>query len=419
MRADEIVHEAADTRSIAMTVQRRPPRGTKLKKGQRPKWVVRYRPYPGAKKSVSFTYAEYDAPEAAANAYYAQVMTDLNKGTWIDPELQKITVGELVSEWQDSADRPGTYRQRKMLVDNLGALEDMPIASVRAHHIKAWMSALRRGRPWADGAPLAESTVDNKFGQLRSIFSNAVDDGLLAVNPMKHSSLRQSKPKGMKSVQEAEVPSVADIRALISHAETGGEYEWSGDRVRVPRAPWMALCIKVATETGLRPGEVAGLLGRDVDVKNRIIRVRQQCGNRLMVHGKLKTESSERDVPISRALAQDLDAVLRGPNDAAIPGPAGRGTSSGSISAFFPDVRRMAGVSEKITFHGCRHFYATSLLEGGESLHTVAALLGHDEISTTDRVYAHFQPGRFDASRAAIDSIAGSLRDEGPKLRAI
>ena len=84
-----------------------------------------------------------------------------------------------------------------------------------------------------------------------------------------------------------------------------------------------------------------------------------------MVHGKLKTESSERDVPISRALAQDLDAVLRGPNDAAIPGPAGRGTSSGSISAFFPDVRRMAGVSEKITFHGCRHFYATSLLEGG------------------------------------------------------
>ena len=57
----------------------------------------------------------------------------------------------------------------------------------------------------------------------------------------------------------------------------------------------------------------------------------------------------------------------------------------------------MAGVSEKITFHGCRHFDATSLLQGGELLHTVAALLGHDEISTTDRVYAHFQPGRFDA----------------------
>lgn len=403
-----------------MTVQRRPPRGTKLKKGQRPKWVVRYRPYPGAKeKSVTFSYAKYDAPEEAANTYYAQVVTDLNKGTWIDPKDQKITVGELVREWQDSADRPGTHRQRKMLVDNLGALDNIPIASVRASHIKTWMSTLRRGRPWANGATLAESTIDNKFGQLRSIFANAVDDGLLAVNPMKHSTVKRAKPKGMKAVLEAEVPSIADIQALISHAESGGEYEWDSDRVRVPRAPWLALCIKVAAESGLRPGEVAGLLGRDVDVEGRMLRVRQQCSSKLMVHGKLKTDSSERDVPISAALAQDLADVLRGPDDAAIPGPAGRGTSSGSISAFFPDVRRMAGVSEKITFHGCRHFYATSLLECGESLHTVAALLGHDEISTTDRVYAHFQPDRLAASRISIGFIAGSLRDDVPNLRVV
>ncbi len=69
--------------------------------------------------------------------------------------------------------------------------------------------------------------------------------------------------------------------------------------------------------------------------------------------------------------------------------------------------------------HGMRHFYATSLLSGGESLQTVAALLGHDQISTTDRIYCHFLPSHLQASRSAVQALAGYLRDGRGGLRSV
>ncbi len=69
--------------------------------------------------------------------------------------------------------------------------------------------------------------------------------------------------------------------------------------------------------------------------------------------------------------------------------------------------------------HRMRHFYATSLIAAGESLQTVAALLGHDQISTTDRTYAHFLPSHLQASRSAVGALAVSLRDGRGELRSV
>lgn len=113
-----------------MSVQRRPPRGTKLKKGQRPKWVVRYRPYPGAKeRSKTFTYDEYDQPEKAAKRFDADQQTKIAQGTWIDPAMQKITVGEIFERWMYNTSR----RQATMdLYDNTLRRQLPPIAGYPA-----------------------------------------------------------------------------------------------------------------------------------------------------------------------------------------------------------------------------------------------------------------------------------------------
>lgn len=43
--------------------------------------------------------------------------------------------------------------------------------------------------------------------------------------------------------------------------------------------------------------------------------------------------------------------------------------------------------------HDLRHLQASLLLDGGESVTTVAARLGHRDTSTTLKVYAHLMPG--------------------------
>ena len=55
----------------------------------------------------------------------------------------------------------------------------------------------------------------------------------------------------------------------------------------------------------------------------------------------------------------------------------------------FQEAVRAAGVSEKFTFHGLRHTYASYLLMSGVSLEVVAKQLGHKSILTTVQTYGH------------------------------
>jgi integrase len=58
---------------------------------------------------------------------------------------------------------------------------------------------------------------------------------------------------------------------------------------------------------------------------------------------------------------------------------------------------------EGVTSHDLRHFYASALIAGGQSVKVVQTALGHSSAAVTLRVYAHLWPGDEDRSRALID----------------
>lgn len=57
--------------------------------------------------------------------------------------------------------------------------------------------------------------------------------------------------------------------------------------------------------------------------------------------------------------------------------------------------------------HALRHFYASVLLDGGESIKAVSEYLGHGDAGFTLRTYTHLMPSSDDRTRSAVDQALG------------
>jgi hypothetical protein len=55
--------------------------------------------------------------------------------------------------------------------------------------------------------------------------------------------------------------------------------------------------------------------------------------------------------------------------------------------------------------HALRHFYASVLLDAGESIRAVSEYLGHADPALTLRVYAHLMPSSQTRTLRAIDAV--------------
>jgi integrase len=61
--------------------------------------------------------------------------------------------------------------------------------------------------------------------------------------------------------------------------------------------------------------------------------------------------------------------------------------------------------------HAPRHFYASVLLDAGESIKSVSEYLGHADPAMTLRVYAHLMPSSQERTRKLLDSALRSHDD--------
>jgi len=60
--------------------------------------------------------------------------------------------------------------------------------------------------------------------------------------------------------------------------------------------------------------------------------------------------------------------------------------------------------------HALRHFYASVLLDAGESIKALAEYLGHSDPAFTLRTYTHLLPSSEQRTRQAVDSVLGEAR---------
>lgn len=156
-------------------------------------------------------------------------------------------------------------------------------------------------------------------------------------------------------------------------------------KVRLPYSAWEMECIKRACKkvrdlalveflyaTGCRVSEVVRLNASDIDFASR----------KAIVHGK---GNKQRVVYFDEVTENDLAAYLQTRTDNSPALFAGKGTdrlSKAGIECILRKLGRAAGV-ENVHPHRYRRTLATNMISRGAQIQDVAAVLGHEDIGTT------------------------------------
>lgn len=208
--------------------------------------------------------------------------------------------------------------------------------------------------------------------RLRSIFKAAQENGLVAKSPV--SSML--KPGGRKTAEKAAL-TPQEGRLLV-------------ERVKNPRASTFLL---IALHTGMRRGEILGLMWEDIDFEAKVIHVRHNAilgKGETSVQDTLKTDAGRRDLPLSEELENRLTKnrqdcrskfVLAMKN--------GKPLTQSAYKSMWKLVERELPETH-VTAHVLRHTYITRLFEAGLDIKEIQYLAGHSTVDMTLRVYTHY-----------------------------
>ena len=193
--------------------------------------------------------------------------------------------------------------------------------------------------------------------------------------------------------------------------------------------------ILIALETGLRIGEICALKWKNVDVENRVIKVRQTLQRIYREESELKaeekienkndsksyeannkartsrtkilmntpkSENSIRNIPINDKLYRVLIQYKKTLNDEDF-------VLTGSKKKYYEPrtyeniFRRMLLKSKvkKYNFHILRHTFATNCINAGMDIKALGEVLGHSEVNTTMR-YTHTS---YDTTKKYLEKI--------------
>ncbi|WP_439590760.1 tyrosine-type recombinase/integrase [Microbacterium sp.] len=326
-----------------------------------------------------------------AEQWLADLESQRSRGTYVDPQAGRATVGMLGEHWmraKQASLKPSSYAPvetawRLRVQPKWG---NWPVADIRFTDVRAWVADLRREA----GATVVLRTL----GVLAGILDDAVQDDRIARNPARIGDV--GRPKKIRSPH-----------TYLTHKQVQALATAAGDR---------RLVILMLAYTGIRWAELAGLRVGDVDLTRRRMTI---SVNAVEVDGEIHvgTPKSNRNrvVPIPGFLVAELTSTFAGRkvSSLAFPGPNGdymrRVRASSGSKSWFKTAIKEAGVPS-MTLHDLRHTAASLAVQSGANVKTIQRMLGHSSAAMTLDVYADLFDHDLDAVSAALD---GAVRDAG------
>jgi integrase/recombinase XerD len=223
------------------------------------------------------------------------------------------------------------------------------------------------------------ATINRKLAALRSFFAWAQSQGLVTVTPTQGIRDKRSTPKGPRSLER---PAVYALRRAAQ------ERIQLADAKRLPsrmtptareRRRDKAI-LHVFLGAGLRVSELCALKLGDLELAPRggALTVRSGKGDRW------------REVPLNAdvrgALGEWIEVRLAEWGEILFAGRYGKPLRPRGVQRILDRLAKFADVPlEDVSPHLLRHTFAKSLIDAGEPLTKVQALLGHDSVATTTR----------------------------------
>lgn len=138
--------------------------------------------------------------------------------------------------------------------------------------------------------------------------------------------------------------------------------------------PRDVLMYQLMDATGMRCAEIASLKVNDLFLDGRYLKEPY-----LIAHGK---GDKDRPIPLTLEMAQTLRSFIKGKR----PDETVFGLKTRTVINKFATWKQKAGVS--ITAHDLRHHFATDLSDLGVNIRVTQELLGHEDVTTTERYIA-------------------------------
>lgn len=332
-----------------------------------------------------------------AESWLAEVNRRMSRGEWTPPKPEpvKVVAAQRVGPYAEVVIsrrrlRPATVAlyEKLLRLAILPHFADRPLAEVNPAEVATWFHELA-------STPTQQA---NAYGLLKSVFKDAIDDGLLTANPCR------VKAGGQKRrVRPIEVLTIAQIEKYLA---------------AIPQPHRMILLL--TAWCGLRSGEARGLRVCDLDLDAGVVHVRQavvRLKGRLLI-GPPKTNAGIRTITIPPHLLPVLrtwlsaqperprEALLFTARDEVSP------LNDTSLRESHEKGKAAIGVST-LTIHGLRHTSATMAAQSGATLAELQARIGHSTPAMAMR-YQHVAAQR-DAHLAARLSAMATGRDwSGP-----
>ena len=259
-------------------------------------------------------------------------------------------------------------------------------------------------------AGYAFTTSKKAYSLLKMFFKQLYQEGAIPNNPM--ALIDMTKKDNYLAAQNKESKPQCDLVVVFTDEELELIREEAFKRFSNGKPVYQqSAAYFLMLDTGLRAGELCGIINSNIDLENRVIHLQRGVKEvhvrdgleyvaKLEVKvGKLKSKTSKRDVPLNDTAVEMIqrlrEEVYLGEDKPLIPDENGNFTNPRNMRNRFYRILDAIGLPHKGQ-HTFRHTFATRLINGVKqpdgsvkslSVKQVAELLGHTTSEITELYY--------------------------------
>ncbi len=268
---------------------------------------------------------------------------------------RKEAIEKLKTELKLKGSSELTVRNYVWFVEKFLSSVNKTIDELNEEHVKTFLASMIDSK--------SRSTVSLAASSLKYFFS-LLDKKISSVN----------LPKKEKTLPE--VLTKDEVKKIISLAETNKS----------------RLIIQLLYSSGVRVSELVNLKVSDMNFQEKIAWVRKGKGKK------------DRVFILSEKLIPELQKYIsRHPENVYVFSKE-KPLTTRNIQKIVKKLAMKAEIQKKVTPHTLRHSYATHLLEAGTDIRKIQALLGHENLSTT-QIYTHVSTEELKKVKNPLDNL--------------